>query len=204
MTPQIVHYDLTPPDFNNRTDTFTLGYSDTAPYLPGNPLCLMYDYFLLNATTAYEFKVHFDTQQDIPILFLILNMDQFNQFNHTNCANKPFGSQLRVLTPSSDLVWVVPESGEYTLLFLSRQFLGGYIHLTVQAYGQTVQTSTSAYTTTSTIQVLSTQTMLSTLPTTAAPTDYTAPIVGAIIVAVALGAAAILKMKRLPKTRMQT
>jgi len=164
----------------------------------------MYDYFLLNATTAYEFKVHFDTQQDIPILFLILNMDQLNQFNHTNCANGPFDWQLRVLAPASDLVWVVPESGEYALLFLSRQFLGGYIHLTVQAYGQTVQTSTSAYTTTSSIQVLSTQTMLSTLPTTAAPTDYTAPIVGVIIIAVALGAAAILKMKRrLPKTRMQ-
>jgi len=193
---------LTPADFSI-TDTFTLGYSDTAPYLPGNPLCLMYDYFLLNATTAYEFKVHFDTQQDIPILFLILNMDQFNQFNHTNCANRPFGWQLRVLAPASDLVWVVPKSGEYVLLFISRQFLGGYIHLTVQAYGHAAQASTFAYTTTSTIQVLSIQTMLSTLPTAAAPTDYTAPIVGAIIVAVALGAAAVLKMKRLPKTRMQ-
>ena len=159
----------------------------------------MYDYFLLNATTAYEFKVHFDTQQDIPIHLLILNMDQFNRFNHTNCANGFSGWELRVVAPASDLVWVVPQRGEYVLLFLSRQFIGGYVHLTVQAYGQTIQTSTSVYTATNIIQVLSTQTTLSTLPTTTAPTDYSALIVSAIIIALVLAAAAILRMKRIPK-----
>jgi len=202
VTPQTVRYDLTPLDFNSVTGTFILGYSETAPYLPQNPLCLMYDYFLLNATTAYEFKVHFDTQQDIPIQFLILNMDQFNKFNHTNCANGFSGWELQVVAPASDLVWVVPQSGEYVFLFLSRQFVGGYIHLSVQAYGQVVQTSTSTYTTPNIIQILSTQTALSTLPATTAPTDYSALIVGAIIIALVLTAAAILRKKRTPKTRI--
>jgi len=133
VTPQTVRYDLTPSDFNNKTGTFTLGYSEIAPYYPQNTLCLMYDYFLLNATTAYEFKVHFDTQQDIPIHLLILNMDQFNRFNHTNCANGFSGWELHVVASASDLVWVVPQRGEYVFLFLSGQFIGGYIHLTVQA-----------------------------------------------------------------------
>ncbi|HXZ89747.1 MAG TPA: hypothetical protein VEG61_01680, partial [Candidatus Dormibacteraeota bacterium] len=145
---------------------------------------------------------HFDTQQDIPIHFLILNMDQFNRFNHTNCANGFSAWELRVVAPASDLVWVVPRRGEYVLLFLSRQFIGGYVHLTVQAYGQTIQTSTSAYTATNIIQILSTQTALSTLPTTTAPPDYSALIVGAIIIALVLAAAAVLRMKHIPKTRM--
>jgi len=204
IAPQTVHYDLTPSDFNNRTGTFTLGYSETAPYYPENPLCLMYDYFLLNATAAYEFKVHFETQQGIPIHFLILNMDQFNRFNHTNCANGFSGWELQVVAPASDLVWVVPQRGEYAFLFLSGQFVGGYIHLSVQAYGQAIQTSTSAFTTTSIIQILSTQTVFSTLPTTSAPTEYSALIVGVFITALALAAAAILRMKRVPKVRMQT
>jgi hypothetical protein len=164
----------------------------------------MYDYFLLNATTAYEFKVHFDTQQDLPIHFLILNMDQFNQFNHTNCANGFSGWELRVVAPASDLVWVVPQRGEYVLLFLSRQFIGGYIHLSVQAYGQAIQTSISAYTITKIIQILSSQTALSPLPTTTARTDYSALIVGAIIIALVIVAAVILGMKRIPKLRTQS
>jgi hypothetical protein len=161
----------------------------------------MYDYFLLNATTAYEFKIQFDTQQGIPIHFLILNMDQFNKFNHTNCANGFSGWELQVVGPASDLVWVVPQRGEYVLLFLSGQFVGGYVHLSVQAYGQAIQTSTSTYTTTNIIEILSTQTAPSTLPTTTAPTDYSVLIVGAVI-ALVLSAVVIL-MKRIPKTRKQ-
>ena len=199
VTPQAVRYDLTPSDFNDVTDTFTLGYSETAPYYPQNPLCLMYDYFLLNATTAYEFKIHFDTQQDLPIHFLILTLDQFNRFNHTNCANSFFGRELQVVAPASDLVWVVPQRGEYALLFLSKQFIGGYVHLSVQAYGQAIQTSTSAYTTTSLIQILSTQTTLSTLPMTTAPptpTNYSTIIVVVIVLAVVIVAGVMLKMKK--------
>jgi hypothetical protein len=165
----------------------------------------MYDYFLLNATTAYEFKIHFDTQQNLPIHFL-LTMDEFNRFNHTNCANGFFGRELQVVAPASDLVWVVPQRGEYVLLFLSRQFIGGYVHLSVQAYGREVQTSTSAYTTTGIIQILSTQTVLSTIPMTTAPTaptNYSGLIVGVIIVGVVLATAVILTMKRMPKTRTQ-
>lgn len=204
VTPQALRYDLAPLGFNLRTGTFTLGYSETAPYYAGNPLCLMYDYFLVNASTVYEFKVHFDTQQDIPIHFLILNMDQFNQFNHTNCANGFSSWELQVAAPESDLVWVVPRRGEYVFLFLSGQFVGGYIHLAVQAYGQAIQTSTSAYMTNNIIQILNTQTALSTLPTTTSPTDYSALIVGVIIIALVLVIAAILKMKRIPKIKMQT
>ena len=201
VTPQSVRYDLTPLDFNNRTDRFTLSYSETAPYLPGNPLCLMYDYFLLNATSAYEFKVHFDTQQGLPIDFLILSMTQFNRFSHTNCANGFSAWELRVVASGSDLVWVVHQRGEYVLLFLSRGFIGGYIQLSVQAYGQAIQTSTSAYTTNNIIQILSTQTALSTLPTASPPTDFSALIVGAIIIALVIVAAVILRMRRIRKTK---
>jgi hypothetical protein len=163
----------------------------------------MYDYFLLNATTAYEFKIHFETQQDIPVHFLILTRDQFNRFNHTNCANGFSGWELRVVAPASDLVWVVPQRREYVFLFLSRQFIGGYIHLSVQAYGQAIQTSTSTYMTTSIIQVLSTQTALSTLPTTTASTYYTAPIVGGVVsvIALLLVVAVVLRMKRRSNSR---
>jgi len=161
----------------------------------------MYDYFLLNATTAYQFKIHFDTQQNIPIHFLILDIGQFNQFNHMNCANQPFGYELRIIAPAADEVWIVPQSGEYVLLFLSRQFLGGYIHLTVQAYGQTIQTSTSAYTTTSILQVLSTQTTVSTLPEATTSSNYTALIAGAIIIAIVLLTAAMLSIRHRSKAR---
>ena len=204
LVPQTVHYDLTPSDFNNKTGTFTLSYTETAPYYPENPLCLMYDYFLLNATTAYDFKVHFDTQQDIPVHFLMLNMDQWNQFNHSNCANGFSGWEQHIVAPASDLVWVVPQPGEYVFLFFSGQFVGGYIHLSVQAYGQAIQTSTYTYTTSTGIEVLSTQTVPSTLSTrigTTASTDYFTWIVGAIIMALVV--VAILK-PRIPKARKQT
>lgn len=197
VTSQAVPYDLTPPDFNNETGTFTLGYSETAPYYPQNPLCLMYDYFLLNTTTTYEFKIHFDTQQDVPIHFLILNMGQFYQFNHTNCANGFSSWELQIVAPASDVVWVVPQRGEYVFLFLTREFIGGYIHLSVQAYGQAIQTSASTYTSTSIVQILSTQTSLSTLPTRIAATGYSSLIVGAIIIALVLTTAAILRMKHI-------
>lgn len=203
--PQNVRYDLTPHDFNNKTGSFTLRYEEmgTAPYYPAGYLCLMYDYFLLNATTAYEFKIHFETQQGIPIHFLILNADQFNQFNHSNgCTFGPFGWELRVVAPASDQVWVVPQSGEYVLLFLSRQFVGGSIYLSVQAYGQVIQTSTSVHLTTSTIELVSTQTTTSTLPyvsatTTMTNTNNSPLIVVAIIIGLVLvGGAVILRMKR--------
>ena len=203
VTQQTVQFALTPSDFNNETDTFTLGYSETAPYYPDNPLCLMYDYFLLNASAMNEFKVHFDTQQNLPIHFFILNMEQFNEFNHTNCANGFSAWELQVVAPASDLVWVAPESGEYAFLFLSGQFIGGYVRLRVQAYGQTVQTSTSTYATTSIIQLLSTLTSLSTLALTQASTDYSALIVGAMVVVFVVGVVVLLTMKRVSKAKLQ-
>jgi len=204
LAPQIVHYDLTPSDFNNKTGTFTLGYSDigTTPYYPENSLCLMYDYFLLNATAAYEFRIHFDTQQNLPVGFFILNMDQFNHFNHTNCAKGFSDWELRVVAPASDLVWVVPQQGEYALLFLATQFVGGYVRLIVQAFSQATQISTSAYLSTSIIEILSQQTLFSTLPSTVqatgqTATGYSALIDGVVIVAVALLAVGvILRMKK--------
>jgi len=207
LVPQAVRYDLTPSEFNNKTGTFILSYTETAPYYPENPLCLMYDYFLVNATAAYEFKVHFDTQQDIPIHFLILNMEQFNRFNHSNCANGFSGWEQQIVAPVSDLVWVVPQPGEYVFLFFSGQFVGGYIHLSVQGYGPAIQTSTSVYTTGTAIEVISTQTALSTLSTTTGTTasmDYSTWIVGTIIiVALVLVVVAIFE-RRIPKARKQT
>jgi len=200
LAPQTVHYDLTPSDFNNETGTFTLGYSEmgTAPYYPENSLCLMYDYFLLNATTPYEFRIHFDTQQGLPVGFFILNMGQFNRFNHTNCAKGFSDWELRVVAPASDLVWVVPQRGEYALLFLATQFVGGYVHLIVQAFGQAAQISTSAYTSTSIIEIFSTQTAFSTVPPTVqTATNYSGLIDGVVIAAVVLLAAGvILRMRK--------
>ena len=199
--PQNTRYDLAPHDFNNETGTFTLHYEEiwTAPYYPAGHLCLMYDYFLLNATTATEFKITFETQQGIPIHFLIMNTDQFKQFNHSNgCTLTPFGWELRVVAPASEQVWVVPQSGEYVLLFLSRQFVGGYIYLSVQAYGQVIQTSTPVYLTTSTIEFVSTQTTMSTLPyvsPTMTNPNNSAMIAVAIIIAL-VGGVVMLRMKR--------
>jgi hypothetical protein len=199
-TPQYVRYDLTPKDFS-QTGTFTLGYSEFAPlpYYPGDHLCLMYDYFMLNATTAHEFKIHFATQQGIPIHFLILNAEQFNEFNHTNCVDRPFGWELHVLAPTSDQDWVVPERGEYVLLFFSRHFLGGRIYLSVQAYGQAMQVSTSAYTKTNFIELLSTQTITSTLPNVTPPTDNFAFILPVIIIGLVLVAGTVI-LKRHTKS----
>jgi hypothetical protein len=204
LEPQSVRYDLTPLDFNNKTGTFILSYTETAPYYPQNQLCLMYDYFLVNATSVYEFKVRFDTQQEIPIHFFILNTKQFNRFNHTNCANGFSDWELHVVAPASDLVWVVPQPAEYVFLFLSGQFVGGYIHLSVQAYGQAIQTSTSTYTASSAIEVLSTQTIPSTSFTAAGttePTDHNTLIIGAIFMALVLVGGSILAIKRFSQSR---
>jgi hypothetical protein len=198
ITPQNVRYDLTPSGFNNKTGTFILGYSEMGSLFRSDYLCLMYDYFLLNTTATYEFHIHFQTQDGRLIHFLILNADQFNRFNHTNCAYGNFGWTLHVFAPASDQDWVAPQSGEYVLLFLSRQFYGGQIQLSVQASGQAVQTSTSAYTTSRTIVLIGTQMMTSTLPNLTSPvTDNSALIVAAIIITlVAIASAVILKMKR--------
>jgi len=204
LVPQSVRYDLTPLDFNNQTGTFTLSYTDTAPYYPSNPLCLMYDYFLVNATTAYEYKVHFDTQQDVPIHFLILNIGQFNEFNHINCANGFSDWELRQVAPASDLVWIVPQPGEYVFLFFSRQFVGGYIRLLVQAYGQTIQTSTSTYSTNSTLEAVSSQTALLTLPVTTTTTSthtYSIWDAGPIIIVTVVLIATAVMIKRTSTSR---
>jgi hypothetical protein len=206
LEPQAVRYDLTPLDFSNTTGTFTLSYTETAPYLSQNPLCLMYDYFLVNATTAYEFKVHFGTQQGLPIHFLILNMEQFNRFNHSNCANGFSGWELHVVAPASDLVWVVPQPGEYVFLFFAGQFVGGYVRLSVQAYGKAIQTSTSTYTGSSVMEMLSSQTVLSTLSATTVttqPTDQSALIIGAVFIALVLVGGCVLGIKRVSRSGKQ-
>ena len=190
VTVQTVHYDLTPSDFNSQTGTFLLGFTEvgTAPYFPDNSVCLMYDYFLVNATSAYGFKIHFDTQQDIPIHFLILNMKQLNRFNHTNCTQGFSDWELRVVAPAADLEWIVPQPGEYAFLFLSRQFVGGYVHFTAQALSPIIQTTTSTYTTITIIQALTTQTSLSTLAAGgAAPTSWIPFAIVAAILAVVTG-----------------
>lgn len=198
ITPQNVRYDLTPSGFNNKTGTFILGYSEMGSLFRSNYLCLMYDYFLLNATATYEFHIHFQTKDGGPIHFLILNADQFNRFNHTNCAYGNFGWILHVFEPASDQDWVVPQSGEYVLLFLSRQFYGGQIQLSVQTTDHAIQTSTSAYTTSSTIILLSTQIMTSTLPNLTLPITENSVLIAATITLalVAIASAVILKMKR--------
>jgi hypothetical protein len=127
-----------------------------------------------------------------------LNMDQFNQFNHTNCANGFSNWELHVVAPASTLVWVVPRRGEYAFLFISPQFVGGYVHMSLQAYGQSIEVSTSTYATTGSGQITRTQTAVSTIPATPASTGYSAFVVGAVIV-LAVVAVAVLWTKRRSK-----
>ena len=164
---QSAQYDLTPSGYDKRTGSFSLGYTVGASGgrfgFDVDYSCLFYDYFLLNATAGHIIRGHFELSMvGRGIIFLILNQGQFYSFEHSNCGYGLRSSMLRVYGPSYNVEWVVPESGEYALVFVSRIFYGGYVSYSAEDYAPTVQSETVAYTSTSIIEntnlVFSTQT----------------------------------------------
>lgn len=164
---EMIHYDLTPSDYNNRTGSFKLSFTDlTSSNLYGefeDYPCLMYDYFLLNTTSGHTFRFHIQlSMEGRQIGFLILNRAQFYQFQHSNCGWGLTSSMLHVFGPSLNVVWVAPETGKYALVFATPVFYSGQVYYSAQEYSTVVQTQTSAATSTSifevTYMVLSTQT----------------------------------------------
>jgi hypothetical protein len=167
-TSRQVSYVLTPGDYNSRTDSFTLSFTETTNIryfadLDDYP-CLFYDYFLFNATSGHTIRSHFQLSMvGRGIDFLILNSWQFWSFEHSNCGRGLGSSMLHVFAPSSSVDWLVPETGEYALVFASPVFYGGQIYFSAQDYSAIVQSETATSTLTSIFQ--NTQSILSTLPT---------------------------------------
>jgi uncharacterized membrane-anchored protein len=74
-----------------------------------------------------------------------------------------------VFGPTGDFNWLVPESGRYVFLFLSREFYGGHIHFTAQAYGTVESASVSNYMITSMYTLQSSEVLVSTQTATSIP-----------------------------------
>ena len=165
-TSQAVRYEVTPYGYNYQTGSFLIDQTEftTRPLGQDYP-CLFFDYFLLNATVGQEFRGHFESSmQGRSVYFFILNQEQLRRFLGLNCASTWDGSsELHVFSGSYDLDWIVPASGVYALLFLSRTFYGGPIYFTAQAYSTTVQSSTHTYTTITTYTLASSQITLPTI-----------------------------------------
>ena len=92
--------------------------------------------------------------------FLILNPGQFWKFEHSNCGWGLTNPILHVYGSSLNVDWVVPESGQYALVFATPVFYGGQVYYFAQEYSTVVQNQTSASTATSIFEV--TYTILST------------------------------------------
>jgi len=194
-------YETRPYDYNYQTKTFSLSQMDTIPMqmdFEDYP-CLYYDYFVFNATAGHEIRGHFDLS--VPgsrLNFFIISQSQFRNFG--NCGFGHWSWNLHVFASSFDFDWVVPESGLYVFLFASREFYGGYVHLTTQDLSTTLQSSTETFTATSNFTypsyeiVLSTLASVSSQQSSSAGYDYGALIVVVILV-VALGLV-FMRMKR--------
>ena len=155
---QAAHYRLAPSSFDMGTGSFSLGYTVEASSSPLNfgvedyP-CLFYDYFLLNATAGHTIRGHFELSMvGRAIDFFILNPGQFYSFTHSNCGYGLRSSMYHGYGPSFNLDWVVPESGEYALVFVSRIFYGGSVSYFAEDYAPTAQSETVAYTSTTVIE----------------------------------------------------
>ena len=151
---QPVHYNLTPSDYDSRTGTFKLSFTESTNTgfigdFEDYP-CLFYDYFLLNATSGHTIHSHFQLSMvGRAITFLILNPQQFWGFEHSNCGWGLASSMLHVYAPSSDFDWVVPASGQYALIFATSVFYSGQVYYSAQDYYSVVQSQTSTSTFTS-------------------------------------------------------
>jgi len=198
-----IHYELTPSDYSYQTGTFSLNQMDTTLVRISigweDFPCLYYDYFLLNATAGHEIRGHFElTERSRSIHFFILSYSQLQHFG--NCGNGNWNWDLHTFASSYDLDWVVPKSGVYAFLFLSREFYGGSIQITAQDYSTTLQTSTETLTTTTTYTLQSSQITLSTI-TSVSPqppsTEYYSAALILIVILAFTVAFIILRMKRL-------
>jgi hypothetical protein len=174
---QAAQYKLTPSNYDRGTGSFILGYTEEAS---GSPLsfdvqdypCLFYDYFLLNATAGHIIRGHFELSMvGRAIDFFILNRGQFYSFTHSNCGYGLRSSMLHGYGPSYNMDWVVPESGEYALVFVSRIFYGGYVSYSAEDYAPTAQNETVAYTSTSVIENTNLVFLTQTPAVTSSPTS---------------------------------
>jgi hypothetical protein len=201
---ELIRYEVWPYDYDNLTGTFSLWQMNTR-FLPccmgdwEDIPCEYYDYFLFNAIAGQELRGQFTTEQERSVGFYVLNSAQFQRFGSSGCVIGGWGWEVFEFGPAGDFNWTVPETGEYTFLFLSRQFYGGHIHFTAQAYS-TVETATvstfvvaSAYTLQSSEILVSTQSTASTPNSTTTNDALPATI---LITAIAILIAAIFAKAR--------
>jgi len=163
-TMQPVHFDVTPYDYNIEKNFFTLNQfmytGDESEYY-----CLYYDYFQLNVSKGFELQGHFETLHQMATLhFYILNSDQIQRFNRSFCGNGNWAGDMHLYASISDFDWVAPQSGLYSLLFLTPLWYNGPISFTVKGYTRTVQSSIVTYATTQTYTAMVSQMIISTLP----------------------------------------
>jgi hypothetical protein len=198
-----LHYQSTPFDYNYQTGSFSLNQMDTIPmqvnFGSEDYPCLYYDYFLFNATAGHEIRGHFElTEKERNIHFFILSSSQLRQFG--NCGYGNWSWDVHAFASSYDFDWVVPTSGVYAFLFLSREFYGGSIHMTAQDYKTTLQSSTETFTTNTTYTLQSNQIALSTLTSVSSQQSPTGYFFAVLIFIVLLGFILIFiifRMKRL-------
>jgi hypothetical protein len=181
---QSIHFDVTPYYYNGERDSFTLSQFMIGSY--DWLYCLYYDYFQLNITKGFEVRGHFETlNQMTPLNFYILNSDQLQRFSRSFCGSGSWAGDLHLYASSSDFDWIAPQSGEYTLLFLTPNWYNGPISFTVKGYVTTVQSSIVTYSTTQTYTSVTSRIIVSTLQGASPPpfsTFYYLPTLVAIII----------------------
>ena len=192
---QSVQYDWTPYGYSDQTGSFSLNqFKETINdgRHGGDRPCVYYDYFLLNVTKGHEIRGHMEAYQrppyavkEAPVYFYVLSLDQLRRFNLSYCGWYDHWSwEAYAYASSYDLDWVVQQSGEYALLFLSPNLpYYGTISFTANDYVTTVQSSSITYTTTSTYTVESIQIAVSTQPNIN-PQPSTSPYLVALIAAI--------------------
>jgi len=185
---QSVRYDQTPYGYSERTGLFMLNqFKETnggggRRGVGGDVSCLYYDYFLVNVVKGNEIKGHIEAGKGAPIAFYILNQDQLSRFNHSYCGwdyDWTAGWQVHALSTSYDLDWVVPQNGEYALLFVSPTWyyydsISLYANVTsttVQSSSVTI-TATESYTFQSSQLIYLTQSSLTQQQPSSTSTNY--------------------------------
>jgi len=209
---QSVRFDWTPYGYSERTGLFMLNQfkemhgGGGMMNRGGDSSCLYYDYFLLNGVQGTEIKGHIEGGKGAPIIFYILNQDQLNRFNHSYCGWDDWtnaGWQVYALSASYDLDWVVPQNGEYALLFISPTwYYYDSISIYAKVYSTMVQSSMVSYTATKSYTVQSSQLIFLTQssvtqqqPTVTSTNYYYAAALIAIMIALCIGFI-IIRMKR--------
>lgn len=194
---QWVHFDVTPYYYRGEKNSFTLGQ-----FMIGNYdwlYCVYYDYFQLNVTKGFEIRGHFETlNQMMALNFYILNADQFNRFSRSVCGLGNWAGDMHLYSASSDFDWVAPQDGVYTLLFLTPNWYNGPIFFTVNGYTRTVQSSFVTYSSTQTYTSVTSQIIISTLPSTGSQlfsTSYYVPMLVTLIILGCIISVALLRRR---------